>query len=102
MGEVFMGGSGGGGAKVTTGSVGVSWRDGTTVSIGFTPDLVILYNANNNDGIVASGGTGNDTGSYIPRIFTKAYSGGSGAIVTDGFRVSVSNSATLYYIAVKF
>lgn len=94
-------------SKVVTGSFN-GIKSMQTINLGFTPDLVICYNEDNNTTYVGGGSNGDSAYRYIPRILTKAYktSGTAayhgGGIVDNGFDYKSDAEATVYYIAIKF
>lgn len=72
-----------------------------TMSLGYKPDLVLIYNANNNTNNTSSS-TSNATYSYVPRVITQAYSYNGHSITDTGFQYTASTTTTLYYMAIKF
>lgn len=91
------------GSKVITGNFSVTTVL-QTISLSFTPDLVICYNAENNLAFAAGGGDSATDDYYVPRILTKAYENTSnGRIIENGFDyMGRSQGKAVYYIAIKF
>lgn len=90
------------GVPCTTGNFSATKNNLQTIHVGFTPDLVICYNADNNLTAV-SGATSPSNHSHTPRILTKAYSAtANGQIIDDGFTYKIGTEANIYYIAIKF
>lgn len=65
-----MNGGGMSGAQVQTGTIFTSQENETvTITFGFSPNLVIIYSAKNQDSAVAFYDSGNPSYAYIPRIY---------------------------------
>lgn len=93
------------GTLIVTGTYNISPTNSTlALDVGFTPDLVIIYTAyNNQSGVAQSAGTAQYQ--YIPVILSNAIVYTSGyKIVENGFIVVNSGNVTItqYYIAIKF
>ena len=73
-----------------------------TIDVGFKPDLVLIYNAENNYSAVAGSDASADY-IYVPRVLTNSYFSEYGGIVENGFTLNFSaNSVDINYIAIRF
>ena len=99
MGEVFMGGSGGG-VKFKAGRASLDRYSRVTINVGFKPDLAIIYSRNNNSGFPAISDNAGAVNTNIPVIVTSAYTG-EWALVDNGIFCQKAE-CEIYYIAVKF
>ena len=72
-----------------------------TITVGFTPKIVIAYATYNNYRNIADyNGSIDADYNYIPRILTKAYTSADGALTEGGFTFNGSGTNTVYYIAI--
>ena len=90
------------GVTFVTGTYTISSNNSPlTLDVGFTPDLVIIYTANNNTNSIAQN-SGSTNYKSIPVILTSALAGTGYQIVENGFSANVfSTEVTQYYIAIK-
>lgn len=92
--------------KVVSGKFTAVNSTDVDINVGFYPDLVIIYQTNNN-ALSPSASQANAYNYQVPMILTKAYTSGSNKVLSTGFRFkqsgTVSSSySTLFYIAIKF
>lgn len=104
MGEAFLAGQKGCGTKFKTGSYTHESSIATTltVDVGFTPDVVIVYQDYNNHQNVATSSTSTARYNNVPKILTAEYKTSTDGIIENGFNTYVYGEYTLYYIAIKF
>lgn len=97
-------------AKFVTGTyttVNSATSEGFEVDVGFTPDLVLIYQGGyNNSRDIANGDDATAYKNFVPAVLTKAYSNNtvdSFHLTNTGFHVpgGVANK-TVHYIAIKF
>lgn len=88
---------------VVTGSVSKT-SNSQSITLGFKPDLVIVY-SNTNNGLDVTATT-SSSNRYIPLVLTQAHLGSSHYITDEGFVVEfkewASSVSAVYYIAIKF
>lgn len=92
------------GLKIARGSFTPVRSTDVDVSVGFYPDLVIIYATYNNSLSVAT--SSNSKTYQTPVVLTKQYASGTHRVLSTGFRYNntgtIDDSTPLYYFAVKF
>ena len=90
-------------ANIVTGSYTINTKDWVSVSVGFTPSLVIFYTDANDDDQYSGSGAISAQRQGVPRIITSAFSGKDGKIINNGFQFKTNYSSTnivIYYAAI--